>query len=162
MDYNAIAMFLYYNRMVSPFQNLNKDMNLQWISCKICFSTFRPKYSPWLKVTEWMHHAKTNYFWHFCLLPLWIFLDWLGMFLVSFQRGTTSIEQGTNNLQQKLSRHWPAEMTVHDATYDGDTEAIWLLIETGASVNATDKYQRTPLHLSVREGHMAAIQQLIK
>ena len=49
---------------------------------------------------------------------------------------------------------------LHRAVFNGDTEALRVLLEAGADVNAQDQGGNTPLHSAARNGRVAAIRML--
>lgn len=51
---------------------------------------------------------------------------------------------------------------LHDAAWKGHIDAMQLLIDNGANVNARNEWDRTPLHDASRNGHVDAMKLLIE
>jgi ankyrin repeat protein len=56
---------------------------------------------------------------------------------------------------------WPGPV-IHMASYQGQTEAIRLLLQYNADVNATNMLNETPLHLASQFGHANVMQILLE
>lgn len=51
---------------------------------------------------------------------------------------------------------------LHRAVHNGDTEALRVLLEAGADVNAQNQDGNTPLHSAARNGEVAAVRMLVE
>ena len=52
--------------------------------------------------------------------------------------------------------------SLHEASLNGSTSLVKLLIEKGAVVNITDRIGFTPLHMASQEGHLATARLLVR
>ena len=52
-------------------------------------------------------------------------------------------------------------ISIHQAVFDGNIEAVKQHLAAGAEVDAKDSLDGTPLHLAAREGHIETVELLM-
>jgi ankyrin repeat protein len=83
-----------------------------------------------------------------------------GVLMQDYDRVVASLREDPS--QARLSYGFRNSTLLHAAAYDGEVDAIKLLISIGADINAKEINGRTPLHLAANNGQLDAIETLVR
>jgi hypothetical protein len=77
---------------------------------------------------------------------------------------TTSVKRllSIRNINVNVKDDEYGATPLHDAAYNGHVEIARLLLQSGADVNAKDRWDRTPLHFAAIQGHVDILHLLVE